>query len=200
MLKITNTRVYGLEQSVIACRNAMRLNPPEYTSEEVSASMPRARKLVTASSSGDVKCHDNFLVGIIVQFDVKYPQYWSMEFQRYHFAEIITSSSKMHTLSKMNIEEACNWWVLPETKVMMTELVNAYNADPSSENFMRMLSNCPMGLELFMRVTTNYKQLQTIYLQRRHHRLPEWRVFCKWIEGLPKFDELIYADDDRVEQ
>ena len=34
MVEITNIRIYDLEESVIACRNAMRLTPPEYTKEE----------------------------------------------------------------------------------------------------------------------------------------------------------------------
>ena len=33
-MKISNVRVYDLEESVIACRNAMRLEPPDYTEEE----------------------------------------------------------------------------------------------------------------------------------------------------------------------
>ena len=34
MLHIENVKVYDLEESVIACRNAMRLTPPEYTEDE----------------------------------------------------------------------------------------------------------------------------------------------------------------------
>lgn len=33
-MNVTNVRVYDLKESVIACRNAMRLVPPEYTDEE----------------------------------------------------------------------------------------------------------------------------------------------------------------------
>ena len=34
MLEIKNTKVYDLKESIIACRNAMRLDMPEYTDEE----------------------------------------------------------------------------------------------------------------------------------------------------------------------
>ena len=34
MLEVKNVKVYDLEESVIACRNAMRLEMPEYTEEE----------------------------------------------------------------------------------------------------------------------------------------------------------------------
>ena len=34
MVHIENVKVYDLKESVIACRNAMRITPPEYTDEE----------------------------------------------------------------------------------------------------------------------------------------------------------------------
>jgi len=199
MLKIENVKVYELEESVIACRNAMRLQVPEYTKEEFEKSLDRAKKLVQASKSGVVKCHDNFLTGIRVSFDVTYPQYWSPEFQRYHFADIVTSSSKMHRLCKMDMKQACNKYVDERVIAVEQEKIDAYNANPTYENFMEMVSNCPMGLELFMRVSTNYKQLQTIYFQRKHHKLHEWGNFCKMIEGLPYFKELILGEDANTE-
>jgi hypothetical protein len=60
---------------------------------------------------------------------------------------------------------------------------------------MRLLSNCPQGIELFMRVTTNYEQLATIYRQRRNHKLKEWHIFCKMIEDLPYAKELILGEN-----
>ena len=46
MLEIKNIKVYDLKESVIACRNAMRLNLPEYNEEEFQKSLERAKKLV----------------------------------------------------------------------------------------------------------------------------------------------------------
>ena len=58
--------------------------------------------------------------------------------------------------------------------------------------WMQVVSNCPLGLELWMRVSTNYKQLQTIYYQRRHHKLKEdWKAIINMIEGLPYFEQFI---------
>ena len=63
------------------------------------------------------------------------------------------------------------------------------------ERWMKVLSNTPLGLELFMRVSTNYKQLQTIYYQRKNHRLKEdWGAFIKFIEELPYFKQLILGE------
>ena len=200
MLEISNVKVYDLRESIIASGNAMRIEPVPYSDEEFEKGLKRMKKLVHSSLSTNVHCHDNALTGIRVSFDVKYPQYWSLEFQRYHFADIVTSSSKMHRLCKMNIANACNKYVSDETIEQMEELVDRYNYAVEKgaeegviyENFMKMISNCPMGLELFERVSTNYKQLQTIYNQRKNHRLKEdWGAFCKMIEELPYFEELI---------
>lgn len=81
MLEVRNVKVYDLEESVIACRNAMRTRLPEYTKEEFEKSLERAIKLCdTKSNSG----HQTFLSGIRVSFDLIYPNYISPELQRYH--------------------------------------------------------------------------------------------------------------------
>ena len=55
---------------------------------------------------------------------------------------------------------------------------------------LEMLYNIPSGFELTAAMTTNYRQLKTIYQQRRHHPLPDWQVFCDFCESLPMFMEL----------
>ena len=221
MLKVTNVKVYDLKESVIASGNAMRIQPVEYTDEEFEKGLVRMKRLINASKSGSIKCHHNALTGIRVSFDIQYPQYWTPEFQRYHFADIVTSSSKMHRLCKMEIRKATNKYVSQKSIDELQYHVDAYNyisehpevedftyiSTEGEENelvrvhgrenclyaaFMCMLSNCVLGLELFMRVSTNYMQLQTIYIQRKNHRLKEdWGAFCRFIEELPYFKELI---------
>jgi hypothetical protein len=199
MLGISNVRVYDLKESVVACRNAMRVEPAGYTEEEFLASLPRAVRLANSETGGG---HQSFLAGIRVSFDVRYPGYWSPEFQRYHFADIVTSSSKMHRLVRMDMDRCFNKYVSEEAKEAMKRYVAGYNEaveagdrDEEYRRFMVLLSNCPMGVELFMRVSTNYLQLKTIYRQRRGHRLKEdWGAFCSFIEGLPYAEEFGLTD------
>ena len=213
MLKIHNIKVYDLKESVIASGNAMRLEPTEYSDNEFQKGLIRMQRLVYASNKTDVHCHDNALTGIRVSFDVTYPQYWTPEFQRYHFADIVTSSSKMHRLLKMDISKSCNKYVTEETINNLKKYIFEYNSiaeyykertvedvnkaeEEMYKAWMKVLSNTPLGLELFMRVSTNYKQLQTIYYQRRHHKLKEdWGAFIKMIEELPYFNQLILGKD-----
>ena len=191
MVTIDNVRVYDLKESVIASGFAMRTVKPAYTDEEFKKSLPRAIKLAKAGGGSG---HSNFRKGIRVSFDIKYPGYFTPELQRYGFVDIVTSSSKMHRLVKMDMDACFNKYVTDLSKNQMKELIAIYNQDQSYENFMRVLSNCPQGVELFMRCSTNYEQLATIYRQRRHHRLREDWVegFCKdFIEKLPYAKELI---------
>ena len=191
MLEVSNIKVYDLQESVIACRNAMRTEIPEYTEKEFQESLPRAIKLAQAK---DGSGHKTFLSGIKVAFDIKYPNYISPELQRYHFLDIVTSASKMHKLVAMDMDKCFNKYVLDCQKGIMKSLVNAYNKEPNYENFMFVLSNCPLGIELFMRCSTNYLQLRTIYQQRKNHRLTEDWVegFCnKFIKKLPYAKEFI---------
>ena len=49
-----------------------------------------------------------------------------------------------------------NEYVTNDTKAQIKILAENYNNDKTYANFMNLVSNCPMGLELFMRVSTNY--------------------------------------------
>lgn len=220
MLEITNVKVYDLKESVIASGNAMRLEPVEYTDEEFEKGLVRMKRLINASKNSNIRCHDNALTGIRVSFDIKYPQYWTPEAQRYHFFDIVTSSSKMHRLLKMDLDKVCNKYVTQEQIDEVNAAIEIYNyiTENKSKAFefhfrnegkvtingyeaclytawMFVLSNCPLGLELFMRVSTNYKQLQTMYYQRKNHKLKEdWGNFINFVEGLPYFKELILGE------
>lgn len=192
MLQISNWSVYDLRESVIACRNAMRINPAPITDEEFNASMPRA---ITLANSPSGSGHSTFLSGIRVSFDIKYPNYISPELQRYHWIDIVSSSSKMHRLSSMDMDACFNKYVTDESKEQMKRLVKKFNETKSYADFMVMLSNCPQGIELFMRVSTNYLQLRTLYRQRKTHKLKEdYGELCAFIENLPYAKEFIIGN------
>ena len=201
MLEILNWKVYDLKESVIACRNAMRTTHAEYTEEEFKKSLPRA---IALAKCGGGSGHSCWRSGVRVAFDIKYPNYISPELQRYHFLDIVTSSSKMHRLVKMDMDACFNKYVTPKSKAQMKELIKEYNEAKDSKAskevvyraFMRVISNCPQGIELFMRCTTNYEQLATIYRQRKNHVLREdWQAFCAFIESLPYSKELIICKE-----
>lgn len=132
--------------------------------------------------------HDNFLNGIIVQFDLTFTVKAWTELQRYHFIDFVSSQSTMHRITKFNLDEAYTKYTDSRIVEIMKDLVNDYNnstEEEKKEKYLKVLYSNPCGMKLTAGITTNYRQLKTIYKQRKNHRLPEWRIFCKQIEELP---------------
>jgi hypothetical protein len=191
-MKISNVLIAGLEPSLRAMHYAKAVDV-----DSIEPSFELAQKLGnTPLASG----HDCFLKGVVVQADIRAPQYWWLQWGRYHFADIVTSQSKMHRITKMNIKGQTNGFVHPMIIDIVQKLVDEYNAldddtpkNEKEELFHKILSSCPMGLELTARVTTNYLQLKNMYVQRKNHRTYDWKLFCKWVENLPYFKEIAVA-------
>ncbi len=192
MSRIDNVQVYGLEESIVASHYPMsteidNLENLQYVSEK---DYKRANTLAnTPVGSG----HDQFLTSIIVQFDLTFPLKAWVELQRYHFIDFCSSMSTIHRISKMDLNKSCNQYVDKKILDILKELVYNYNENPNDENFYKLIYNIPSGFEYTARLTTNYRQLKTIYSQRKNHRLPDWHIFCHWIEGLP-YSEWITGD------
>ncbi len=189
MVEIKNLKIYDLKESVIACRNAMRSSLPQYTDEEFEKSLHRAINLCKSPTNSG---HCNFLSGIRVSFDITYPQYISPELQRYHWIDIVTSASKMHKLGAHISANSFNKYVDDRIISIVQEYAEKWLKNNDYDSFIRLVSNTPLGLELFMRVSTNYLQLRNLYHQRKNHKLKEdWGTICKMIESLPYFKEFI---------
>ena len=141
--------------------------------------------------------HDNYLNGCVAQFDLTFTVKAWTEAERYHFFDFVSSQSTMHRLQKMDVSESCIEYVDGRVIDVVEELVRKYNENPTLENRLKMLYSCPTGLKLTARMTTNYRQLKTIYHQRKNHTLPEWRRFCQQlVDEFPMFRELCLEDDE----
>ena len=201
-MKIDNIRIYGLEESLVASGYPMKDNLQvvenymNYQMQDMEPHFKRGKKL------GSVKPgtgHDCYLKGIITQFDLTAPQYFWMQWERYHFQDIISSQSKMHKLLNMNIESQCNEYVNYNSITNLERLITNYkkqkelgaSKETLDELYQGIVSNVPMGLELTARVTTNYLQNKTVYKQRKNHKLKEWHYYCEVLAGMPYFLELI---------
>jgi len=154
------------------------------------------KRICKLASSPDGSGHRNFLSGVIVSFNVTGTNAWWMQFERYHFAQIVSSMSKMHRLKKMvETEDFAFHDKVFENGIELLKSLALYVDKDDVVDEEQLVYNCPMGLELTARVTTNYLQLRTIYTQRKNHRLKEWRDFCAWIAELPYAKELITLED-----
>lgn len=184
MARIENIQVFGLEDSFRASKFPFAVDI-----NTVDGSMTDRIKSLASCKAGTG--HDNFLNGIIVQFDLTFSIKACVELQRYHFIDFVSSQSTMHCISKMDIRPMCNKYVSDVVIAEVERLKEVYLNDKTDKNYLRLLYNVPTGFELTARMTTNYRQLKTMYMQRKTHRLPDWHTFCEWIETLPYAKELI---------
>lgn len=187
---ISNVCVFGLNESVRAGKYPMSIDTDKCSSEITA----RTNSLANAPRGTG---HDNFLKGIIIQFDLKMTCKMSVELERYHFIDFVSSQSTMHKITQFNLDEAYIKYVDKRCIDVIKEKVEIYNSledkntDEAKELYLEILYSNPCGMQLTARMTTNYQQLKTMYYQRKSHRLPEWKVFCKWIETLPHSEFII---------
>lgn len=212
---VTNVKVYDLEESLHAAGYPMRTSTK--WEEAPSATLKRG---INLSKAADWQgAHDQFLTGIRVSFDLTFSNKAWVEAERYRFLEFVSSQSTMHRITKFDLDCCYNGYVDSRVISIMKEKVEQYNqlqeamraADPEDEYEIRSLKNLmtqkyleilytnPAGFTLTARMTTNYRCLKNIWRQRRNHRLPEWRQFCRWIESLPYAKELICYEKEGEE-
>ena len=183
---VNNVEVFGIERSFKEAKYPMSVMAEQCTGE-YTETIGRLAKSPKGSA------HDNFLKGILVRFDLTFTVKAWIEAERYHWLEIVSSQSTMHRISRMDYDECMIEYVTENTVNEIKRLSAEYNENPTSDNYLKLLYNCPVGIRLTAGMSTNYQQLKTIYDQRKNHKLPEWRTFCEWIRTLP-YSELIIGE------
>lgn len=207
-MRVENVKVYDLEESLHASGYPMRTKTDWIETEE--AMLKRAKNLSHAADWAGA--HDQFLTGILVSFDLRFSNKAWVEAERYQFLDFVSSQSTMHCSTKFKLKEQCNKYVDPRIIDIVQRKIDEYNrlsllsgADKEREYqkkelYLEILYNIPAGFELTARLTTNYRCLKNIWRQRRDHRLPEWREFCKWIETLPYAKDLICYEKEKEDK
>lgn len=176
--RITNAVVYGLDESIIRAKFPMATDISHLTAKITDGVLKLAQ---CEKGTG----HDNWLNGVVVQFDLTYTVKAWTEAERYHFLDFVSSQSTMHRIAQFDLDKQYDEHTDPRIIEIVKELAAKYNETKDPEDYLRLLMSNPCGFQLTAGMTTNYRQLKTIYAQRRTHRLPEWREFCAWIETLP---------------
>lgn len=190
--KINTIEVTGLGIALKAAGNAMRTEMDTDYDNLTEKDYKRGEVL---GGTGTGEGHDNFLNGITVHFNMWAPLYMWKQIQRYHFIDFISSQSTMHKLTKFNIKDSCVADTDPIILNRYEELLQEYQKNNDPLLWRKLVASLPSGFVLGATMITNYRQLKTMYLQRKHHKLREWKEFCAWCETLPYFNQFTGVKD-----
>lgn len=197
---VKNAKVFGLEDSIRRSKFPMAVDISSLSDTLTNTALSLAQSERGAG-------HDQWLTGVIVQFDLTFTIKAWVEAERYHFFDFVSSQSTMHRIAEFPVERQVCKYVDNDAVALVNKKLADYKhyeakirdlkasgvqddrlksvQEEKAEAYLRLLYNTPVGFMLTAGMTTNYRQLKTIYAQRKAHRLPEWRAFCKWIETLP---------------
>lgn len=162
--------------------------------------------------------HRKFMRMMPVYARITAPLYWWKEFDTYKVGTVANSCSTMHKIAEkeftlddfscehlknvfdVTIPYTSNITSIFEYKKILEDnieiLNNARNLYLETKNKMfwwQMIQLLPSSYNQTRNVMMNYEVLANIYKSRKHHKLDEWRKFCKWIESLP-YSELIIGE------
>ena len=222
-LNVTIINVYGLDQTQLASGFPMMAEYDERkffdNLNNYGALQKADERLERLAACKGGESHDCCLCGIIAQFNLTAPRYFWQEWQRYHFQDIVSSMSTMHRIKSIiskavelrsNIKETgdeadllygdfirANFAVECDIGYLENFFINANYAIEQLDEIKALRyikANLPEGLKLTARITTNYRQLKTIYHQRHNHRLAEWRTFCNYYLSLFPHKKLIMGE------
>ena len=206
-MRLENIKVYDLEESIIASGYPMQTTT--MMRPVIDKDWRRCKNLTKASNGNGA--HGQWMTGVRVSFDLTFTNKAWVEAERYRFLEFVSSQSTMHRITKFDISKQYNEYVDPIVIQIMVHKIDEYNRlceriekitnketrhmleEQRKRKYLEILYTNPSGFELTARLTTDYRCLLNIYIQRYNHRLPEWREFCKKLLKLPGFKELVDA-------
>ena len=193
--------------SVIICSDDEELPKyPEYEFRIGEADLKLMRNLAKAGSD-----HAKYLRMINVTCDITAPLYWWKEFDTYKVGTVANSCSTMHkihakefTMDDFSHEHLLNEnpydvddWEYAPSKILwnVIETLN-YNRELFLKTkdklyWWQMIQLLPSSYNQKRTVQLNYQVLLNMYRARKNHKLDEWREFCKWVETLPYFKEVL---------
>lgn len=153
------------------------------------------QRMISAGSSDS-----KFMRQIFVSIDITAPTYWCAELDTYKVSTVRNSCSFMHkgtskefdigdfstdNMSEFGLE------TLDYTIRHLNMLRDKYLETKDQSVFLEIRKLLPMSYNYRFTWTANYEVLRNIYFQRKSHRLPEWREFCKMMEEMPYGKEFI---------
>ena len=214
MIEINNIQVYGFEGAIRGMRNPMNSwsesdsfflhGDPSFQKQYIvncelgEKDLALAQKLVLAGTD-----HSKFTRMINATMDITTNHIWWSEFDTYKVSTVRNSCSKMHKIhvKEFKVEDFSHEGItevgdfieihFKKTIEVLEYLRKEFNKTKERKYWRALIELLPMGYNLKATVQLNYQTLRNMYFARQHHKLQEWKDFCKIIEELPYGKELI---------
>lgn len=206
MLKTEKTCVMNFENAIRGARNPM--NSWERSDSFCDKNnnfvlgendLQLAKRLCNAGSD-----HRKFIRQIFVSVDIVAPLYWWKEFDTYKVGTVANSTSTMHRIHSKMIELkdfstdrlSAESLVRFESYVLYLEQIRLRFIETRDKTWWDdLIQLLPSSYNQMRTVTMSYENLRNMYAARKNHKLDEWRVLCRWIEGLPYAREMIIGSE-----
>ena len=178
------------------------------------ADLKLMRNLAKAGSD-----HAKYLRMINVTVDITAPLYWWKEFDTYKVGTVANSCSTMHKIhaKEFTLDDFSHEHLTTEDRFshisgipdgigLFESIINylniyrkaylQYKGDTALQKriWWQMIQLLPSSYNQKRTVQLNYQVLANMYKSRKAHKLDEWVEFCKWIETLPYFREVILGE------
>lgn len=207
MIDFNKVYVMNLENAIRGARNPMNSwarsdsyydENGQYILGENDLSL--AKRLRNAGTSD----HRKYLRQVMLSVDITAPMYWWKEYDTYKVATVANSTSTMHKIHSKPFElddfshdhlTENGLKVLKGLVYEMEKIRLEYIETKDKSLWYDLIQLLPSSYNQMRTCTLNYETLINIYKSRKHHKLDEWRSFCKWIETLPYAKELITAEE-----
>jgi len=212
MLNVSNVKVTGFDEAIRGMRNSWNSwEKSDSTTYEIGEK--DLNLMVSLINEGASASKYRRL--ITVYADIKAPLYWWKQFDTYKVGTVSLSCSTMHTIMEepfikedFSIEfltnEKHNLNFINTNGALLSAL-DILDIIVGSLNMLRqkyLETNNPIYWREIIQllpssylqkrtVMLNYEVLASIYKDRKHHKLFEWREFCDWIVGLPYSDIIL---------
>ena len=204
MIKLQKTSVMNIDNAIRGARNPLNSwdKSDSYFDEDNNfvlgeADMGLGHRLAIAGND-----HRKFLRMVFVSVDITAPLYWWKEYDTYKVGTVANSTSTMHKIhSKPFSREDFSCDRMSEKalacldNVMLEETRLEFVETKERAHWDDLIQLLPSSYNQTRTCTMNYENLINMYYARRNHKLPEWHVFCDWIESLPYAKEWILVKE-----
>lgn len=209
-MKVENMNVFNLDGALRGMRNPLESweksdscwHMDRYLIGEKDLKL--AQNLIKAG--GD---HRKFMRQILVSIDITASMSFWWDIDTYKVATEKNSTSRMHKLTSKNCRhltrEDFNWEHMTSYREgvlghinglidllkYLTENGFTVMSEEYQTVFIELVNDLPEGYLFTRHWTGNYEVLYKLYHARKNHKQKEIRDFCKKLEELPYFNELI---------